>query len=191
MHDRSTNRTPVLSTSDGKRWCPARMCRPDAITNRFTRGTLGHVWLSLVPGAHSHLPVHCWRPLESSMSLTPDQASALGQLCAVTASGTTSARERDERLLRENGWDVQVNFPGDDGSLLVLIPPSGQSSRSSRCLPQRLLVPRTGPVRCSRWRSTTRLPPFDLPGLDDFQAVTDDSRGSLSGRLLLDWEHGE
>ena len=43
------------------------------------------------------------------MSLTPEQDSALQQLWAITSSETTSARDRDERLLRENGWDVQVS----------------------------------------------------------------------------------
>ncbi|KAI9636848.1 uncharacterized protein MKK02DRAFT_45556 [Dioszegia hungarica] len=42
------------------------------------------------------------------MSLTPAQHSALEQLSAITASTTTAARDRDERLLRENGWDVQA-----------------------------------------------------------------------------------
>ena len=43
------------------------------------------------------------------MSLSPTQQSALEQLWAVTDSQSTSSRERDERLLRENGWDVQVS----------------------------------------------------------------------------------
>ncbi|KAK4683517.1 hypothetical protein P7C73_g6732, partial [Tremellales sp. Uapishka_1] len=41
------------------------------------------------------------------MSLSASQADALEQLWAVTASTTSAARERDERMLRENGWDVQ------------------------------------------------------------------------------------
>ncbi|WRT69135.1 uncharacterized protein IL334_006119 [Kwoniella shivajii] len=42
------------------------------------------------------------------MSLSASQQDALEQLLAVTASNTPGARERDERLLRENGWNVQV-----------------------------------------------------------------------------------
>ncbi|ORY33083.1 hypothetical protein BCR39DRAFT_521080 [Naematelia encephala] len=41
------------------------------------------------------------------MSRTTEQMAALEQLWAVTASETTASRDRDERLLRENGWDVQ------------------------------------------------------------------------------------
>jgi FAS-associated factor 2 len=43
------------------------------------------------------------------MSLSVSQQEALEQLCAVTASDTAAARQRDERILRENGWDVQVS----------------------------------------------------------------------------------
>ncbi|WVF65443.1 hypothetical protein IAT40_000171 [Kwoniella sp. CBS 6097] len=42
------------------------------------------------------------------MPLTPTQRDALEQLWAVTASETPAARERDERLLSENGWNVQA-----------------------------------------------------------------------------------
>ncbi|OXG84240.1 hypothetical protein C345_04108 [Cryptococcus neoformans A2-102-5] len=42
------------------------------------------------------------------MPLTASQQQALSQLWAVTSSATDAARERDERLLRENGWDVQT-----------------------------------------------------------------------------------
>ncbi|WWC63961.1 uncharacterized protein I303_106567 [Kwoniella dejecticola CBS 10117] len=42
------------------------------------------------------------------MSLSPSQQEALQQLLAVTASSTPAQKERDERLLRENGWNVQV-----------------------------------------------------------------------------------
>ncbi|OCF42961.1 hypothetical protein I317_03182 [Kwoniella heveanensis CBS 569] len=42
------------------------------------------------------------------MPLTPTQREALEQLWAVTASETPAARERDERLLSENGWNVQA-----------------------------------------------------------------------------------
>ena len=48
------------------------------------------------------------RPRRPAMSLSESQQDALEQLCAVTASDTASARQRDERILRENGWDVQV-----------------------------------------------------------------------------------
>lgn len=44
-----------------------------------------------------------------TMPLSEQQQASLEQLWAVTASDTTAARERDERLLRENGWDVQVS----------------------------------------------------------------------------------
>ena len=44
------------------------------------------------------------------MSLSPTQQEALEQLWAVTASENSSARERDERVLREAGWDVQVSL---------------------------------------------------------------------------------
>jgi FAS-associated factor 2 len=43
------------------------------------------------------------------MSLSPEQHATLEQLWAITASSTSASRERDERLLRENGWDVQVS----------------------------------------------------------------------------------
>ncbi|WVR09002.1 hypothetical protein IAU60_006062 [Kwoniella sp. DSM 27419] len=42
------------------------------------------------------------------MSLSTSQRDVLEQLLAVTSSSTTAARERDERLLRENGWNVQA-----------------------------------------------------------------------------------
>ncbi|WVW79434.1 hypothetical protein I302_101403 [Kwoniella bestiolae CBS 10118] len=42
------------------------------------------------------------------MSLSPSQQEALQQLLAVTASNTPGQKERDERLLRENGWNVQA-----------------------------------------------------------------------------------
>ncbi|KAK8844014.1 hypothetical protein IAR55_006807 [Kwoniella newhampshirensis] len=42
------------------------------------------------------------------MSLSLEQEEALQQLCAITASDTAAARERNERLLRENGWNVQA-----------------------------------------------------------------------------------
>lgn len=44
----------------------------------------------------------------ATMSLSAAQRDALSQLTAITASATASDRERDERLLRENGWNVQV-----------------------------------------------------------------------------------
>lgn len=46
--------------------------------------------------------------LYHNMSFTASQRSALEQLHAITASDTDASRERDERLLRQNGWDVQV-----------------------------------------------------------------------------------
>ncbi|WWC98042.1 hypothetical protein V866_004931 [Kwoniella sp. B9012] len=42
------------------------------------------------------------------MSLSTSQKDALQQLLAVTASSTPAQKERDERLLRENGWNVQA-----------------------------------------------------------------------------------
>lgn len=45
-----------------------------------------------------------------AMPLTTSQQQALSQLWAVTSSTTDAARERNERLLRENGWDVQVHW---------------------------------------------------------------------------------
>lgn len=58
------------------------------------------------------------------MSLTPEQSSALEQLWAVTASDTSAGRDRDERLLRENGWDVQVSRPESLGThfLTAILP---------------------------------------------------------------------
>lgn len=41
-------------------------------------------------------------------SLTPSQAEALEQLHAIAASETDASRARDERVLREHNWDVQV-----------------------------------------------------------------------------------
>jgi hypothetical protein len=54
-----------------------------------------------------------------SQSLSHEQSEALEQLWAVTASETTAAKERDERLLRENGWDVQVG-PACPWSLVII-----------------------------------------------------------------------
>lgn len=42
------------------------------------------------------------------MSRTPAQTDALEQLWAITASETEAARARDEQLLRDNGWNIQV-----------------------------------------------------------------------------------
>ena len=43
------------------------------------------------------------------MPLSEEQRQSLEQLWAVTASDSDASRERDERLLRENGFDVQVS----------------------------------------------------------------------------------
>lgn len=43
------------------------------------------------------------------MPLNEEQRQSLEQLWAVTASNSDASRERDERLLRENGFDVQVS----------------------------------------------------------------------------------
>lgn len=40
--------------------------------------------------------------------MTPDQQAALDQLSAITAAATEAERDRDERLLRKNGWNVEV-----------------------------------------------------------------------------------
>jgi hypothetical protein len=45
-----------------------------------------------------------------AMSLSASQQEALQQLLAVTASTSDSERERDERILRDVNWDVQVRF---------------------------------------------------------------------------------
>jgi FAS-associated factor 2 len=62
------------------------------------------------------------------MSLAPSQQEALQQLWAVTASSSDSARERDERILRDVNWDVQraveTLFATDTGPP----PAAGQSS---------------------------------------------------------------
>ena len=50
------------------------------------------------------------------MSLSPTQQSALEQLWAVTASDSQASRDRDERLLRDNGWDVEVGQLGSIAS---------------------------------------------------------------------------
>lgn len=42
------------------------------------------------------------------MPLSDHQRDSLEQLWAVTASETDAARQRDERMLTENGFDVQV-----------------------------------------------------------------------------------
>lgn len=44
------------------------------------------------------------------MSRSPAQTEALQQLWAITASETDAARARDERILRENNWDIQVGI---------------------------------------------------------------------------------
>lgn len=54
------------------------------------------------------------------MSITPEQRESLEQLLAVTASESQAAKERDERMLRENGWDVQVRPGLCDQSFLSL-----------------------------------------------------------------------
>jgi hypothetical protein len=81
------------------------------------------------------------------MALTPSQEEALQQLLAVTASSTPSARERDERILREVGWNVQVCSP----AIYLTIP--GVIHLSDRV---RLTI---SPVECRRghlcWRYGT------------------------------------
>lgn len=41
--------------------------------------------------------------------MTPDQEAALDQLSAITAAASEAERDRDERLLRKNGWNVEVS----------------------------------------------------------------------------------
>lgn len=43
-----------------------------------------------------------------SMVLSSEQQAALEQLEAITASTSQAARDRDERILRQVGWNVQV-----------------------------------------------------------------------------------
>lgn len=43
------------------------------------------------------------------MSLSLREQETLEHLWAITASETDAARERDERLLRQNNFDVQVS----------------------------------------------------------------------------------
>jgi hypothetical protein len=45
----------------------------------------------------------------TTMALTAEQQAALDQLQAITASTTQAARDREEIILREVGWNVQVS----------------------------------------------------------------------------------
>ncbi|GFZ47290.1 hypothetical protein JCM24511_05033 [Saitozyma sp. JCM 24511] len=71
------------------------------------------------------------------MSLSPEQHATLEQLWAITASSTSASRERDERLLRENGWDVQVtveqifSLTDTDAPHGTSVRPTGSSGSSS------------------------------------------------------------
>lgn len=59
------------------------------------------------------------------MSPTPAQTDALGQLWAITASTTDAARARDERVLREHSWDVEVSCPAVPGETTRETPSDG------------------------------------------------------------------
>lgn len=55
-----------------------------------------------------HLSFTSHSACEAMTSLSVTQQLALEQLHAVTASTKQAARERDERILRDCGWNVQV-----------------------------------------------------------------------------------
>jgi len=58
------------------------------------------------PFPRSHTLTHqCYLTI---MPLNDQQREALEQLWAVTASTSDASRQRDERMLTENGFDVQV-----------------------------------------------------------------------------------
>jgi hypothetical protein len=54
-----------------------------------------------------------------NMPLNDQQREALEQLWAVTASTSDATRQRDERMLTENGFDVQVRPPSFPSSMLI------------------------------------------------------------------------
>lgn len=62
-----------------------------------------------LPFLSNHLTLCLYN--HSEMPLNDEQRQSLEQLWAVTASSSDASRERDERLLRENGFDVQVSDP--------------------------------------------------------------------------------
>lgn len=55
------------------------------------------------------------------MPLNDQQREALEQLWAVTASSSDASRQRDERMLTENGFDVQVRTLSSFSTLTTLI----------------------------------------------------------------------
>lgn len=104
------------------------------------------------------------------MPLTEGQREALEQLWAVTASESDAARDRDERLLRENGFDVQVSLALSSASTDALQrtveqifsmgsdPPAGPSRSSSTSHEQlEAMLPRA-PIGARRLSGTTRNP---------------------------------
>ncbi|WVQ73594.1 hypothetical protein IAR50_003173 [Cryptococcus sp. DSM 104548] len=106
------------------------------------------------------------------MALTPQQQGALDQVLAVTASATDGARQRDEQLLRENGWNVQATIEqifnladqpeaspaGPSGSASrgnsaeeSLQPPVTQGARRLSATPTRPRAPGTSGVGLGIW----------------------------------------
>jgi hypothetical protein len=98
--------------------------------------------------------------------LSPTQREALDQLHAVTASTTPSARQRDERILRDCGWNVQVR----QNPPLCHDSPSRQRPRPSLChlklkQPTMLVHPGRPPqVLMGQVMSTRRLARVDCLG---------------------------
>jgi len=59
---------------------------------------------------HVNPSLDCHSCHSTNMPLNDQQRDALEQLWAVTASTSDASRQRDERMLTENGFDVQVKY---------------------------------------------------------------------------------
>ncbi|TYJ56146.1 hypothetical protein B9479_003132 [Cryptococcus floricola] len=83
------------------------------------------------------------------MALTQQQQDALDHVLAVTASATDGSRQRDEQLLRENGWNVQAtieqifNLADQPDSTLSSAGPSRPTNRSTSAAPDQPHAPQS------------------------------------------------
>jgi len=66
-----------------------------------------HVNLPFISVSYSFTHHQCYTII---MPLNDQQREALEQLWSVTASTSDASRQRDERMLTENGFDVQVRI---------------------------------------------------------------------------------
>jgi hypothetical protein len=84
-----------------------------------------HVNLPFISVSYS-LTYQCYSTI---MPLNDQQREALEQLWAVTASTSDASRQRDERMLTENGFDVQVRTLSSFSSMLIEI----ENGRADLC----------------------------------------------------------